>query len=354
VSQDVVVGAGRCESEVTPVWHARAVSRRKVTTVLVVGLAGVAVLAGCRTSPNVAAYVGDTEVTVAELQTAVDERLADPDIAVYAAGDETKYARQVLTLQVTEEVYAAAARRYDVAVSDADVRQRIEGLLGGAAQEDVFRQLAQQQGVNVTDVEANVRQQLTRAELARAAGQADVSEAGLQQRYQQSLGQLTQVQLGIITVPDQATADAVLAQLLADPAAYPAVAAQYPGNNTLPAVQGFGSADLPEVLAESVAATPAGQGFTQVVAEAGGVVVGFVSGVATPTFAEARAQLAQQAAGEADAAGAALIGEFQADVDVDVNPRYGVLQDGQVVPGDGGVVQLLEDAGAGAAEGSGD
>jgi len=335
------------------------VSCRRVTAVLTVGLAGVAVLAGCRTSPSVAAYVGDSEVTVAELQAAVDERLADPDIAAYAAGDETSYARQVLTLQVTEEVYAAAARRFDVDVSDAEVRDRIQGLLGGASQDDVFRQLAQQQGVNAADVEANVRQQLVRAELAAATGQADLSDAALQQRYQESLGQLTQVQLGIITVPDQATADAVLAQLLADPAAYPAVAAQYPGNNTLPAVQSFASGELPDLLAPSITATPPGQGFTQAVAEAGGVVVGFVSAVVTPSFADVRAQLAQQAGSEADAAGAALVSDFQADVDVDVNPRYGVLQEGQVVPGDGGVVQLLEDAGsgtagAGGAEDSGD
>jgi peptidyl-prolyl cis-trans isomerase SurA len=35
----------------------------------------------------------------------------------------------------------------------------------------------------------------------------------------------------------------------------------------------------------------------------------------------------------------------RSDLDVTVNPRYGVLEDGQVVPADGGVVQLLEDAG---------
>ena len=332
-----------------PVWHARAVSLRRPTAVLAVGLAAVAVLAGCRTSPNVAAYVGDTEVTVEELQAAVDERLADPDIAAYARGDETTYARQVLTLRVTDEVYDAAARRYGVDVTDAEVQERIAGLLGGASQDEVFRQLAQQQGVNAADVEDNIRQQLVRTELATAAGEADLSEAALQQRYEQSRGQLSQVQLGIITVPDQATADAVLAQLLADPAAYPAVAAQHAGNNTLPAVQGFAAADVPEVLAEPVAATPAGQGFTLPLPQAGGVVVGLVAAVVTPTFAEARPQLVQQAGSEADAAGAELIGAFQAEVDVDVNPRYGVLQDGQVVPGTGGVVQLLEDAGAGAA-----
>lgn len=333
---------------------------------LAVGLVGVAVLAGCRTSPDVAAYVGDAEVTVAELRTAVDQRLADPDIAAYAAADETGYVRKVLGLQVAEEVYDAAARRYDVTVTDAEVSRRIDTLLAGASRDDVFRQLAQQQGVNAADVEENIRQQLVRVELASASGQADLSEAALQARYEQSRGALTQVQLGIITVPDQATADGVLAGLVADPASYPAVAGRYPGDNTLPAVREFSPTDLPPVLAEAVARTSPGQGFTQAVPEAGGVVVGFVSGTVTPTFAEVRDQLAQQAGTEADQAGAAVVGAFQDEVDVTVNPRYGILEEGQIVPVEGGVVQLLEDtaadtaagaapgAGAGAVEGSGD
>ena len=333
---------------------------------LAIGLAGAAVLAGCRTSPDVAAYVGEAEVTVAELRTAVDQRLADPDIAGYAAADETGYVRKVLGLQVAEEVYDAAARRYDVTVTDAEVAQRIDTLLAGASRDDVFRQLAQQQGVNAADVEENIRQQLIRVELASATGEADLSEAALQARYEQSRGALSEVQLGIITVPDQATADAVLARLVANPASYPAVAAQYAGNNTLPAVRGFSSADLPPVLADAVARTSPGRGFTQAVPEAGGVVVGFVTGTVTPTFAEVREQLAQQAGTEADQAGAAVVGAFQDDVGITVNPRYGMLEEGQIVPAEGGVVQLLEDtaadtaadagqgAGAGPVEGSGD
>ena len=139
-------------------------------------------------------------------------------------------------------------------------------------------------------------------------------------------------------MPDQATADAVLAQLTADPASYPAVAAQYAGDNTLPRVKSFTAADLPDVLADSVAATPPGQGFTLAVPEAGGVVVGLVRSVTVPTFEDVRAQLADQAASDADDAGAALVAEVRDDLDLTVNPRYGVLDDGRVVADEGGVV----------------
>lgn len=318
---------------------------RRVLAVLLVGAAGVGGLAGCRTSPSVAAYVGDEQVTVAELDAAVAERLADPDIAQYAADDEAGFTRQVLTLQVGEEVYAAAARRYGVEVSDADVRDRIDQLLGGNDPDEVFTQVAQQQGANADDVRENVRQQLVREEIAVAAGKADLSEAALRQRYQQGSAALATVDLGVITVPDQATADAVLAQLVANPAAYPAVAAGFAGPNTLPAVQTFPPGQLPDVLAQQVAGTPAGQGFTAAVPQAGGIVVGLVRAVTVPTFEQARDQLAQQAAGEAADAGTALVGDVRADLDLTVNPRYGVLDQDRVVAGDGGVVRLLEDAG---------
>jgi hypothetical protein len=328
------------------------VSCRRVLAVLIVGAAAVGGLAGCRTSPTVAVYVGDAQVTVAELDGAVAERLTDPAIAGYAAADESGFARQVLGLQVGEEVYAAAARRYDVEVSDADVQVRIDELLGGNDPAAVYAQVAEQQGASAEDVVENVRQQLIRQRIAVAAAKADLSDAGLQARYAESAARLAQVELGVITVPDQNTADAVLAQLTADPAVYPVLAAQHAGGNTLPAFRSFSGGELPDVLADAVAATSAGQGFTQAIPEAGGVVVGFVRTVTVPGFDDVRTQLAEQAATEADEAGAALVTAVRDDLDVVLNPRYGVLDEGRVVAGDGGVVRLLAGAGPTGADGS--
>jgi peptidyl-prolyl cis-trans isomerase SurA len=120
----------------------------------------------------------------------------------------------------------------------------------------------------------------------------------------------------------------------------------------LPDVQAFAAADLPGVLAQSVSATPAGQGFTQPVAEVGGVVVGLVRTVTLPSFDDARAQLAEQAATDAEKAGAALVSAVRDDLRPKVNPRYGVLDQERVVAGDGGVVRLLADAGATGADGA--
>jgi peptidyl-prolyl cis-trans isomerase SurA len=336
-------------------WDGPGVLKRRVPRVLVSGfLLALAVsgLSACRTSPNVAAYVGDARVTVTELESAVDERLADPELAAYAAGDEAGFTRRVLTLLVQEEVYAVAAERYDVQVDDDDVRARIDELLGDDDPEEVFGQLAQQ-GVGREDVFENVRQQLVRSEIAKSEGEAGgVSTEALQARYEEVRESLGQVSFGYITVPDEATAAAVLGQLTAAPGSYATLAAQFAGAFTLPALESRPRDQLPSVLAEGIAAAAPNTGFTVPVPEAQGIVVGFVEGTVYPPFEEVRPQLQQEAAATADEAGGRVVADVRSDLGVTVNPRFGVLEEGRLVPGEGGVVDILGDedaAGEGAA-----
>jgi hypothetical protein len=334
------------------VWDSPDVLKRRVPRLLVTGfLMAVAVsgLSACRTSPNVAAYVGDGQVTVAELDSAVEDRLADESIAAFAQGNEDQFTRRVLTLLVQEEVYEAAAERYDVQVGDDAVRARIAELLGNDDPADVYSQLAQQ-GIGREDVFENVRQQLVRRQLAAAEGQAGgLDAAALQARYAEIRESLGKPSFGYITVPDDATATAVLAQLTADPSSYAALAAQYPGASTLPAIESRTPDKVPAVLADGIAAAAPNTGFITPVAEAGGVVVTFVAGTVYPTFEEVRPDLEKEAADKADEAGASIIDDVRKDLGVTVNPRYGTLEDGKLVPGDGGVVDILEDDAAAAA-----
>jgi phage shock protein PspC (stress-responsive transcriptional regulator) len=75
------------------------VFRSMLAESLAVGLVALAGVAGCRSDPSVAAYVGDEQVTVDELQTAVDTRLEDPALAEAAAGREDEFTRLVLNRQ---------------------------------------------------------------------------------------------------------------------------------------------------------------------------------------------------------------------------------------------------------------
>src|SRR3954463_6339729 len=156
-------------------WDSPGVLKRRVPRLLVTGfLMAVAVsgLSGCRTSPTVAAYVGDEQVTVAELDAAIADRREDPDVAAYADANADAFTRRLLTLLIQEEVYTEAAKRYGVEGTDDEVRARIEQLLGQDDPDTVYGQLAAQ-GVGRADVFENVRQQLVRQEIAVQEGKAE-------------------------------------------------------------------------------------------------------------------------------------------------------------------------------------
>src|SRR4051794_11396021 len=144
-----------CRCSPGPVWQPRRVRMRLARRPLVAGFLLAVALAGvtgCRTDPNVAAYVGDTRITESELDSAVQQRLEDPAIAQYAHGHEADYTRKVLGQLVDDEVYTAVARRYGVTVDDDAVRTRIHEAIGGQDPEAVYGQLAAQQGISRTDV----------------------------------------------------------------------------------------------------------------------------------------------------------------------------------------------------------
>ena len=318
--------------------------KRRVPRVLVTGflmVVAVSGLSGCRTSPSVAAYVGDEQVSVSQLDAALDSRRhEDPAIAKFADANEDQFTRRVLTLLVDEKVYAAAAQRYDVEVTDDDVRARIQQLLGSDDPDTVYGQLAAQ-GVGKEDVFENVRQQLLRQEIAVKEGKAPgLTEAGLRAAYEKSTQNPTSIRLGQIVVRDQATADDVLAQLTADPSRYAAVAAKYPSQYTLPQIEERTPDQIPGPLAQGAATAKPGTGFTVAAPEVGGVVVAFIG--PAPSFEEARPQLEQQAAAAASDAGGALVDDVRKDLDVTVNPRFGTFKDGQLAADSDGVVKLLE------------
>ena len=336
-----------------PVWHPPLVQTRRLTASLAVGLVALAGVAGCRTDPGVAAYVGEEQVTVDELTTAVDTRLEDPALAQAAVGREDEFTRLVLTRLVTSELYDRFAQRYGVTVDDADVQARLDELLAGEDPEAVYAQAAAQ-GVARADVFETVRQQLLRQRVAESEGLGGVTEEQLRAAYEEQLPALTQVRLGYVNVPDQAAADAAVATLQADPGAYPAVAAQFPGETTLPEVTTRAPDQVPAPLADAIASAAPNSATSLTVPDLPGVLVVFVGEPAVPSFEEVRPQLEESARGESDAAAQQLVADVRAGIDVTVNPRFGVIEEGAIVPSDGGVVDILEEAGGTAPAAAGD
>jgi peptidyl-prolyl cis-trans isomerase SurA len=324
---------------------------RRVPRVLVAGLAtflAVAGLAGCRTSPNVAAYVGDETITVPELQAAVDARLRDDTVAAFAAKDRAAFTRQVLSLLVLREVHAAAADHYGVdEVTDGEALDYLTTLLGKDGVDQEFAQDAQA-GFARADVIELARERMIQSAVARAAGKSEQpTDAVLRARYKKDAAQYAVYGVGYITVPDQPTADAVLAQLQAQPETYPDLAAAFPGNSTLPEIGSYAAADIP-AFGDQVQATPPGSGFTTPVQQLGVVVV-YVASVTPAPFEQVRDQVARSVESDAEKAGQQIITDFRSGMEVTVNPRYGVLKDQVVVPDTGGAVHILGDTSSAAA-----
>lgn len=313
----------------------------RLTAVAAAGLTLLA-LSGCRTSPNVAAYVGDERVTVSELEAAIDQRTADEAIAQVASADPDAYTRRVLGGLVEDEIHALAAERYGVEVDERDVRDRIDELLAGQNPDEVFTQLASQ-GVSRQEVFSTIGQQLIRLRIAEAEGLADdLSDEQLRVAYEEVRGESAQYQLGLITVPDAAAAAAAVARLAADPGSYAELAAEFAGDFTVATPTLFTLDRLPPPVAEEVAAAAPGTAFAVPVEEVGGIVIGYLVDVQYPTFEELRPQLEQEALGAVEQEVAALIEEVRESADVTVNPRYGRLDDGSIAPADGGVVDILD------------
>ena len=327
-------------ARLVPCGNLACVQIRRLTAAAVAGLALVG-LAGCRTAPNVAAYVGDTQVSVAELESAVDDRLADPAIEEFAGQNPEQYTRQVLSQLVQDEVHTAAAERYDVEVTPAEVRDRLDQALGGQDPEEAYARLASQ-GLSRQDAFSVIRQQLIRLRIAEKEGMTEaLSEEALRQQYEQTTADAEQIDFGYITVPDEGTARQVVSALEGNPDRYEELAERYAGQYTLAQTQSTPLEQVPQPLAEQAADAEPGTAFAVPVEETGGIVVGFVG--PTPSFEELRPQLQQQAEGQVDQEVQPLVQDVRQDLDVVVNPRYGELQDdGQVQPADGGVVELLE------------
>ena len=323
-------------------WKSRAVLKRRAPRVAAAGFLlalAVPALAACRTSPGVAAYVGSDQVTVRQLDDAMATRTADPAIAAYQQANSAAFTRKVLNILVLKDVFDAAAAHYGVQVDEGAVRAEITRQLGTSDPASVFAQLAQQ-GISRDDVNESIREQLLVQRIAASTGKVDTSEAALRARYTQTLPTLKTVQLGYINVPDQAVANAVVAGLKATPARYPAFAAKYPGQYTLAALEPTTPDKVPGPLATTVAQARPNTPFAVTVPNLPGVIVGFVGAISYPTFAQQRAALEQTALAESEVAGSRLVTDFQKTLHVTVNPRFGTLQNGKLVPVTGGIVRL--------------
>lgn len=149
------------------------------------------VLAGCTGSAgsSVAATVGDTEVTTAEVDEVYSTRAEAPGLASELEGSEAATVeedlrRAVLTNLIRREILAQAAEDQGIEVSEEDIAQEREALLEQLGGQEELDQLLEENNVSEEDLEAELRDQAIQTRLAAQLGE-DVSQADVRTAFEE-------------------------------------------------------------------------------------------------------------------------------------------------------------------------
>jgi hypothetical protein len=305
--------------------------RRRLTLAAAATAAAALALTGCQTKMGTAAFVGDHRITDHDLRAAVDDGLADPRIRKLVdedlKGDFATYQRVVLDNEVQHLLVTEAARRLHVSVTSADVQAELDALTRQAGGADSLSSLFARNGLTEEMGQRAVRDQALLAEIGYASGAHRATDAELRKAYDNARTQLTTFTLGVVQVDDEATANAVLDRLRADPKSFSAVAAQHAGGATTPSPQQVRASDTNPALLSKLENVEAGDGvvFTQAGQNGGAGLVAVVMVLARDVapFEQVRPQLESNTVSEAETAAGKYLTSLARELGVRVNPRYG-------------------------------
>jgi parvulin-like peptidyl-prolyl isomerase len=202
---------------VRPVSLARAARRRLIPVaagVAVCGFATVAVTACGPSHPGAAAIVGDTRISISDLQAAVARTEADPAAlsVVSPNGDVSALQRSVLSHLIEYALVDQTAKQKGVAATPGDISTLLASAtksLGGQSQ---LNAQLEQDGIAVADTNQFV------------------TNLVLEQKLETALtknGTINEVHAAHILVATKALADKILAEVKADPSKFAALAKQY-------------------------------------------------------------------------------------------------------------------------------
>lgn len=302
-----------------------------------------AALSACAsTSSSAAATVGEVEISDAQVQRDVAAftflgALSGAPCGTPIAGEsqESACARLTLTNEIQEELVKAYAGEHDLRVDEQQVKDaiaQVEQNLGGADALD--GQLAES-GLTRQGLLDLARRLLLFNVVRDAVVAEQLDESALRDLYQQSLAQLTNVDVAHILVPTRAEAEQIAAQ--ATPENFAKLAKQH-STDTGTAKNGgdlgsFSEAQFRQqfdpTFAEAALALEPGEISGVVETSFGFHVIRLVSRT-VPTFEQSRDQLAAQ---QGQQVFFDWLQEQYASTTIEVNPRFGRLDDtGRVVP----------------------
>jgi parvulin-like peptidyl-prolyl isomerase len=303
--------------------------RRIATASVAVCLAALA-LSGCGKDPvrsGAAATVGQTRISTAELAGLVSRGLKDPQAQQQLGADKAKFQRDTLARLIRHQVLVKAAALEHVTTQQGAVDAKIadfERQAGGSKQ---LLQQAAQGGISAQDLRPFIADLvLTDAIGDKLTESIDVPAAQLQALYKQNAAQYDQVHTAHILVASKPKADAILAQVKADPSQFAALAAQNStdtSNKDKGGDLGFaGRGSFVKEFEAAVFAAKPGD-FIEVKTQFGFHVVHIIDR-RTTTLEQATPELRRAALQQQrDRRTGVLLSKVARDLHVKVNPRFG-------------------------------
>jgi len=191
---------------------------RSLFAVLAVGLT---LLAACSAEAPPAATMGDTQVTDQQVATEVRvfgflSELRQKPCGTKEVGEteQSACARFALSSVIEEHFASDYAAMHGITVSDADVKPALDILDQQVGKQKLDDLLAAHQ-LTRADLNAIAKRSLLLNRVQSAVTESRLTDAGLQQLYQQKILDYTTIQVDHILVKTKAEADAVYAQVTA-------------------------------------------------------------------------------------------------------------------------------------------
>lgn len=203
--------------------------RRIATATVAVSLAALA-LTGCGKDPvrsGAAATVGQTRISTADLAGLVSRGLKDPQAQQQLGADKPKYQRDTLARLIRHQVLVKAAAMEGVTAGPGAIDAKIASFEQQAGGSQQLLQQAAQGGIAKQDLRGFISDLVLSDAIGdKLVASIEVPAAQIEALYQQNAAQYDQVHAAHILVAAKAQADAILAQVKADPSQFAALAAK--------------------------------------------------------------------------------------------------------------------------------
>jgi hypothetical protein len=316
---------------------------RPSRSVLVLAVVGAFALSACRVGADPAATVGSTDITTARLQADVPlyeflSALSGAPCGTPETGETQTAActRFTLSNDIREEIVKSYAAAHHLSVSPDKVTGAMSAVTQNVGGEQALEQQLKQHGLTRADLVALARRLLLFSEVRTAVTDAQLTDAQLQQSYQQGIAQFTTVDVRDIVVRSRAEAER-LERNVTD-ANFAALAKKYSIDKQSAANGGdlgsFSEAQFAQqfdtTFVSAALALQPGQISQPVKTQFGWHIIELVSKTVAP-FSDVRGQLVSQQSGPVFERW--LTDQLDAQ-HVEVNPRFGRLDPttGEVVP----------------------